>query len=270
MSLRFFYSIRNTLKENNICVIFYYNKDYIKTYVKELEQWTVPDIIIIKPTMERPSSSYDLWIGHPIDNINYNLWSMYYETQQDRIVKHMNLEDSTIDTGFWIDEPYLLSIYQTLPIQYHNIDILVINSSANSGQYSKGPEEMDALCRFLNKSYTIVTTRKVDDITCTLDSDLRIRDIGALATHCKYVIAIMTGPINGLMNRQTQTSVKKWFLIVSDGKHYAYKDINYDMITDGNLSSIYTFFSDPSILATTTKKQKQEGFTQYQSICPIV
>jgi hypothetical protein len=67
------------------------------------------------------------------------------------------------------------------------------------------------------------------------------------------IVAIHTGPITGLLNIQTCASVKKWFMIVSCRAHYVYKDINYNMITDGNLESIYTYFNNPDVLQTTVR-----------------
>jgi hypothetical protein len=162
------------------------------------------------------------------------------------MVDYMNLDKTQIDTSFWINEPYLLDLYKTLPTPYQDIDILVVNSAAFSGQYSKGPQEMDELCRFLNKSYNIVTTRKVDGITCTVDADFKLQDIGAMGTHCKYVIAIMTAPITTLYSKQTQASVKKWFTVVSDGTYHTHKGIDHTAITDGNLQPIYDYFNSLS------------------------
>jgi hypothetical protein len=159
------------------------------------------------------------------------------------MLEFMNLEGSSIDSSYWIHEPYLLDLYKTLPAPYQGIDILVINSAAFSGQYSKSPEEMDALCRFLHKSYNIVTTRKVDDIKCTLDADFRIQDIAAMATHCSYVVGIMTAPFNGIYNRQTQASVKKWFPIVGDGTKFTFTGIEYTAISDGDLQPVYDYFN---------------------------
>jgi hypothetical protein len=249
MPLRFLYSLRDILKEKNICVNFYYNQDYINnTYMKELQRYSIPDTIVLLPLFMTPPNALQLWIYYPVDGITHSSWSLYYDRKQAQMLEYMNLDKTQIDTSFWINEPYLLDLYKTLPTPYQDIDILVVNSAAFSGQYQKGPEEMNELCRFLNKSYSIVTTRKVDSIKCTLDADFRIQDIAAMATHCKYVIAIMTAPITGLYNKQTQASVKKWFTVVSDGTYHTHKGIDHTAITDGNLQPVYDYFSSLSAL----------------------
>jgi hypothetical protein len=243
MPLRFLYSLRDILKEKNICINFYYDNTYIKGFLKELERYSIPDIIVLLPKHLTPYYAFETWIAHPIGNITFNSWSLWYELKQGQMLDYMKLDKTYIDSSFWIDEPYLLDLYKTLPPSYQNMDVLVINSAAFSGQYSKGPEEMDDLCRFLNKSYTVVTTRKVDGIKCTLDADFRIQDIAAIATHCKYVVAIMTGPFNGIFNKQTHASVKKWFPIVGDGTKYIFTGMEYTAISDGNLQPVYDYFN---------------------------
>jgi hypothetical protein len=243
MPLRLFYSIRKVLIEKNIQIKFYYNAAYIKNFISELYRYVIPDVVELLPTSVKPANAYDTWIGVPLKGIRHINWSEYYELLQEDMIRYMNLQDCNINCNFLLDESYLLDIYETIEEQYKNIDILVINSLAQSGQYTRHPQEMDELCRFLNKSYNIITTRKLEGIKCTLDADYRIQDIGAIATHVKYVVAIMTGPINGITNIQTHTSVKKWFIIMSAMVPYTFKYIDYEFIYDGNLQSIYDYFT---------------------------
>jgi len=243
MPLRFLYSLRDILKEKNICANFYYDDAYIKGFLKELERYSIPDTIILLPKHKTPWNALDTWVAHPMGNITYHSWTLWYELKQMQMLDHMKLDKASIDASYWINEPYLLDLYNTLPPIYQSIDVLVINSAAFSGQYSNDSKEMDDLCRFLDASYSIVTTRKVDSIKCTLDADLRIQDIAAIATHCKYVVAIMTAPLNGIYNKQTQASVKKWFPIVGDGTKFTFIGMDYTAISDGNLQPVYDYFN---------------------------
>ena len=244
LSLKFFYNIRNILHDKQICIYFYYNQDYLKQLIKEIEYYAYPDVIILLPNTQQPHTSYDLWMGNDLNNINYKNWELYFEEQYKNIIRYLQLEDCRIDYSLWQPEEYLLERYQTLPDAYQLIDILIINSTPYSFQYEHDPKEMDDLCIFLNKSYSVVTTRKVEGIRCTMDMGLRIQDIAAIATHCKYIIAIHTGPLCPLFNKQTKETVKKWFFIVTHGHHYICHNIDYDMIGDGNLNGIYQYFKD--------------------------
>jgi hypothetical protein len=243
MALRFFYSFRSVLLEKNIRVCFYYNDGYIKHFIKELNEYAIPDTIVLLPMHQKPASAYDTWIGRDIGVISHRTLTLYYEMQYADMIRYMNLQDCAINCDFYLNEDYLFDIYKTLPDIYKNIDILVINSTPCTNQYTQDSHDIDELARHLKKSYNVVTTKKVDTIPCTLDADFRIRDIAALATHAKYVVAIHTGPLCALHNIQTKNVVKKWFMIVNNNVYYTYKDINYDMITNGNLQGIYTYFN---------------------------
>jgi hypothetical protein len=184
-------------------------------------------------------------MGHDIDGIHHSNFEIYFEAHYKKIIQILQLEDCGIDYSLWQPEEYLLERYQTLPDPYKSIDILVINSTSYSS-YICDPKEMDDLCIFLNQSYLIATTRKVEGICCTTDMNLRIQDIAAIATHCKYVVTLYTGPLSTLFNKQAKNHVKKWFFIVAHGLHYVCHNIDYDMITDGNLDGIYQYFRNIS------------------------
>lgn len=249
MILRFLYNNHILLQTKQIVAIFYYNPSYIKQFVIELEKYCVPGVIEIRIESLKPPDSFDTWIGNEIVGITkYHSTTMfayqaYYEALYKKIVIHMNLEESDINCGLWQHEDYLLNIHKKLPDVCKIKDILIINGIAHSGQYTKPLKEMDDLCIFLNKSFPIITTRKVLDIPCTLDFNLRLQDIGAISTKCRVVIAIMTGPLCALYNETTRKYVEKWFIIVSNGKTHIHNDTNIEMIINGNLSSIYKYFA---------------------------
>jgi hypothetical protein len=213
-------------------------------FVKELECYTVPGCIEIGSTSLRPPDAHNLWMAVTIDGTCCDKWNQYFELQYKKITRILNLDESLINYSFWISEKYLLEQYTRLPESCKKIDILIINSKTFSNQYERHRSEMDNLCRFLNSKFNIITTRKVDNIKCTLDYDLRIQDIAAIATHTTYIVAIFTGPVCGLFNIQTKSVIKKWFFIKSRHEICEMTDLNYDMIYDANLASIYEYFKD--------------------------
>ena len=243
-SLKFIYNIRNILKENNICINFFYSEYVKKGYIIEIEQYAIPQIIELFPLQYKPADSIELWMGKGIDGVSHLQWSVYFEKYYIKILTHLGLNKLNIDCSLWQPDYYLLDIYKSLPEKYNNIDILIINSYGCSGQLDYAMDEsIDNMCRSLNKSFNIVTTRKVDDIKCTLDDKLNIQCIGAISTHTKFVIAVQTGPTSALYNKLTQASVKKWFILASDGFIHIHNDIDIDYICDGDLSLVYKYFS---------------------------
>lgn len=246
LSLKFFYNIRDILRDKKICIYFYCNLGYLKQLIKELEYYTCTNVIILISDRPSPHGACDLWMGNNIDEIHYTNWELYFEAHYKKIIKYLQLEDCNIDYSLWQPEEYLLERYKTLPDPCKTIDILVINGITYSGQYHCNMKEINDLCIFLNQSHRIITTRKIEGIPCTIDMDLRIQDIAALATHCKYIIAIHTGPLCALYNKHMKSNIKKWFFIVSDNKSFIHHNIDYDMITDGNLECIHKYFSHTS------------------------
>jgi hypothetical protein len=114
---------------------------------------------------------------------------------------------------FVYTDPDLLKRYDNLAVKYKNVDVLIINSTPRSSQYDleKNRKEFNHMIHTLDKKHKIVITEKLDNITCTADDKLTIKDIGAISTHAKYIIAINTGPLIPCLNSYAFKHVKKWF-----------------------------------------------------------
>ena len=130
----------------------------------------------------------------------------------------------------------LLDRYDKFPLKYQNVDILIINSKPRSNQYDlEGKKkEFNNMIYKLDKKYKVVTTEKLKDIVCTRDDNLSLKDIGAISTHVKYIIAINTGPFTACLNSYALKNVKKWFefdynLPFNYGKNF-YLNISFDEI----------------------------------------
>jgi hypothetical protein len=64
----------------------------------------------------------------------------------------------------------------------------------------------------LNNHFKLLTTTKVNGVLCTYDDKLTIKDIAALSTKAKVIIAINSGVVPGLLNYYTLTNVKHFYI----------------------------------------------------------
>jgi hypothetical protein len=114
---------------------------------------------------------------------------------------------------FEYKDPELLVRFDKLKNIYKEADILVINSIPRTMQFDmeKNKKAFDNCIHELSKKYNIVTTEKVGNLPCSRDDNLSVKDIAAISTHVKYIIAINTGPLIGCLNTYALKNVKKWF-----------------------------------------------------------
>jgi hypothetical protein len=108
-----------------------------------------------------------------------------------------------------------------IPPEYKSVDILILNSVPYSGQYNYNKDVWDNYIMQLNSKFNIATTTKVDGVLCTFDKNLTIKDIAALSTHAKVIIAINSGVFPGLLNVHTMETVKQFF-IFDNRCHYSF------------------------------------------------
>jgi hypothetical protein len=242
MNLRFFYSIRDKLYNENKFVCYYYDPNYCKNRV-ELERYIDLRTMCLLPLEKLPKDANELWMRHEINNISYPNWDVYYQLFYKNICRYLELDEAKVNTSVWLDEDFLVPLYEKLPNDFKNVDILVINSQAFSNQYSQDRSILDSICVKLAKHYKIVTTLKVNDsISFTMDKKLTMQDIAAISTRAKYVITILTGPSCALYNTLSKANVKHWFFIVNDGNNYIHDGISYTHISDGKMDSIESYF----------------------------
>jgi hypothetical protein len=109
-------------------------------------------------------------------------------------------------------DPELLTRYdkvnQRCNHKYAELDFLMLNSTALSGQYYRNDAEWNPLILKLNEKYRIVTTEKVPGVHCTQDDRLSIKDIAAVSTRVKKIIAVTSGVVPGLFNTYTLNNVE--------------------------------------------------------------
>jgi hypothetical protein len=225
LNLKFFYNISDILKEKGIQIEYYYSTDYIKNKI-ELERYVDDSVVHLRPISEQPERSVDLWMGNPLENIEFKTIEPYYNLMYKKILKDIGLSDLNIDTSLFQKEAYLQDVYNRLDEQFKNVDILFINGKPVTDRIVYDKEKMDELAIKLAEKYKIVTTETVNDtIPSTRTKDLNIQDIGAISTHAKYIISVHTGPLTSCYNADTQSNVKKWFLLNSEIDRIDYKEI---------------------------------------------
>ena len=71
LNLRFFFSITNLLKENNIQIHYYYQINYPYNKQNELLRYIDTSVVMLHPLSELPSNSIELWMGHNIGDITF-------------------------------------------------------------------------------------------------------------------------------------------------------------------------------------------------------
>ena len=203
-----FYNIKDYLKENDITLYYYAQAEYLP----QLKEFIPNKHVALYDIAAKPDNSFQLWylnanIGYTIkDNCSYN---KAYVKWYNRVLQCLNIP-ITINRMSYIDAD-LLYRYERLTNIYKNIDILIINSPACSGQFSYSEKNWSYCINKLNERYKIATTKKIENILSTTDHNLTIKDIAALSTNVKIVIAINTGVLPGLLNMYTLNNVKKFY-----------------------------------------------------------
>jgi FkbM family methyltransferase len=100
------------------------------------------------------------------------------------------------------------------------LDILFINSLPKSGQYQYNKNEWDHIITEYSKTHKVATTLKIDNIACIDDYNLSLFDLSSISMHCKYIVAVNTGPFCCCLNKNTINNVTKCiYLGTTDKKH---------------------------------------------------
>lgn len=208
--------------DNNININFYINKQYIE----QVSEFIPCDNVKIYNIEEKPQSARDTWIK------SLNKFSFEdIQTTESTLVRYVDSKKMSFENylitflseigmlvglppinEFSYEDEDLLIRYNQLDNKYKDIDILILNSTPKSGQYTYNKDEWNKLIINLNSQYKIITTEKVDTILCSADNKLTIKDIAAVSTHVQYIIAVNSGPIVALFNKYTLKNVKKWYV----------------------------------------------------------
>jgi hypothetical protein len=243
-----FYNIKQYLEENNITIYFYMRNEHIEQMndFKPIKGMKIFDI------SKKPSNSIELWdcndyIFEPNGKKNNHSKIFSGFSQNLYYVKYFNIRLKKLNipitiSNFCYEDPDLLIRYEKLDNKFKNLDILFVNSDAQSGQYNYDEKLWKYAINILNSRYKIVTTKKIDEnIISTRDDNLNIKDIAAISTHVKVVIAINTGVFTGFLNKYTLNNVNK-FYIFDNRTYYNYpKFENKKFLRDISLEELDKF-----------------------------
>ena len=184
----FFHQIKNYIEENNIIINYY----CLEQYHDNVKDFNCSENIIIKKFTH---------------DVGYVLWQATVQKlpiAEDHLCLMFNtfLNNHNIpirvDTFEYKDND-LINRYQALDEIHKNIEILIVNSTPLSGQYVYDRDDWNNFLIKLSKKYVIATTQKVNDDIISLHN-ISVKNIAAIATNVKKIIAVNTGPSLPLYN----------------------------------------------------------------------
>jgi hypothetical protein len=214
----YLYNIKEYLENNDIHINFYIRSNLLN----DIKEFSSSKNIHFFDIDEKPSTNLtDVWVGN-CPNQDKSCWAVYLVNFFKYIKYVMKLPSIK---EFSYTDPDLLDRYKSLDDKYKNIDILIINGQSYSGvPYDK--DKWDSFIKDISKKYNIVTTDKVENIKCTRDDNLSIKNIAAISTSVKYIIAVHTGPLIACFNTYALKNVKKWYIYPG---HHPFKLPNFIM-----------------------------------------
>jgi hypothetical protein len=237
-NLILFYIIKDYFIKHNI-IIYYYTKN---NYIEQLQDFLYNNKNIkLFHFKLKPKYSIELWINTKLYNYTHIsavsnsdskqiYYNIYYKNFFNIVLEKLKF-NIKINKLVYYDED-LLNRYNYIPDKYKNFDILILNSTPLSGQYNYNKADWDSYITLLNNKFKLLTTSKVDNVLCTYDDKLSIKDIASLSTKAKIIIAINSGVFPGLLNYYTLTNVKH-FYIFDKRCLYSYPNFeNKNNITD--------------------------------------
>lgn len=181
-------------KNNDISIDFHLigkHWNQIKEYLDDIPQ------INLLPYENSPLNAFRGWVGQfGIPPLPFDLNHLRFESYN-RLSKIIGVTSPflTID-DLLLDHPKLEGKNEE-----KSYDVLLINSEPLSNQTSYNNDEY---VRFVNdclkSGYTVITTKKIEGVPCTLDYGMSILDIGRLSTKCRVVVGINTGPLITCLN----------------------------------------------------------------------
>ena len=238
----FFYQLQNYIETNNIHIYYYAKKEYLS----QLKEFITSKNIFLHSLEDQPNNSIHLWIANNFFGcsifseklpVNFNY---FYQVFFNKVLNILNIHLS-INTLLYVDNN-LIDRYNNISDKYKKFDILILNSQPMSFQYKYNKNEWDTyIINLVNHGYNVLTTTKVFDLICTVDDNLTIKDIAALSTRAKIIIAINSGVVPGLLNNITLLKVKHVY-IFDDHVYYSYPNFeNKKFINDITFDELNTY-----------------------------
>lgn len=219
----FFNLIEERIIADNILFCYFAKKEYIPQLMQFINPGLVNHVQLFSLD-QTPEHSIHAWINNPyfgytIDcsliNSQYRIidYNDFYLQFFRHVLQKLTI-NANIQSIMYSDNDLLVRA-NAIPSEYKSVDILILNSRPFSGQYNNYNKDIwDKYIQHLNSNskLKIVTTTKVEGVLCTFDQNMTIKDIAALSTHSKVVIAINSGVVPGLLNVHTMESVKQFYI----------------------------------------------------------
>jgi len=237
-----FYLIKDYIEHNNI-KIFYYAK---KEYCPQLKEFMCSKNIYLSFWEVKPNCSIELWINDKLfDNRHDNqkmplCFNEFYKIFFTEVLKKLSIPIKI--SRFYYEDPTLITRYNEFHDKYKKFDIFILNSKPLSGQFEYNKHQWDNYIINLTRHFNILTTTKVNnDILCTMDDNLTVKDIASLSTNAKVIIAINSGVIPGLFNIYTLKNVRHVY-VFDTRCFYSYPNFeNKQNITDISVDELQKY-----------------------------
>ena len=218
-NLIFFNLIEEQIIADNILFCYFAKNEYMQQLTQFIKPALLNNVKLFSLD-KKPQQSIELWINNPYFDYTFDVamnsqnkvvdYNDFYLNYFKHVLQKLTI-NANIQSILYYDNDLLVRT-NTIPPEYKSVDILILNSVPYSGQYNYNKDRWNNYIMQLNSEFKIVTTTKVNDVLCTFDKNLTIKDIAALSTNAKVIIAINSGVFPGLLNVHTMESVKQFYI----------------------------------------------------------
>ena len=232
-NLIFFNLIEEQIIADNILFCYFAKNEYMQQLTQFIKPALLNNVKLFSLD-KKPQQSIELWINNPYFDYTFDVamnsqnkvvdYNDFYLNYFKHVLQKLTI-NANIQSILYYDNDLLVRT-NTIPPEYKSVDILILNSVPYSGQYNYNKDRWNNYIMQLNSEFKIVTTTKVNDVLCTFDKKLTIKDIAALSTNAKVIIAINSGVFPGLLNVHTMESVKQ-FYIFDNRCYYSFPRIQH-------------------------------------------
>lgn len=215
--------ISKLLKTNtDIYIEYYINMNYYNELLLLIDYNISNRITLISQEFYK-NDGIKTWIGY-----NPQLKIIHNILHEDFYIMHWYWISSllNVDNPIKTKDDFLIDFENILipNILSDTYDFLIINSIPLSGQLNYDELRFNNIITYLNLKYKIITTKKVNNITCTLDHNLYLKDIGNISITSNNIIAVHTGPAILTINKFNINNIKSYICLNHHNYNYGYNN----------------------------------------------